>query len=99
MDGWNVTVLNVSSSSVTFQWPKLTDVLGNQVRAYVPIVETTHGKGDIAGDIVLPNVTSITIGGLEGNTEYRLFATVVDVLGQSRRSSKVLIFTNEGGEC
>ena len=99
MDGWNVTVLNVSSSSVTFQWPKLTDVLGNQVRAYVPIVETTDGKGGIAGDIVPPNVTSITISGLEGDTEYRLFATVVDVLGQPHRSLQVLVFTDEGGEC
>ena len=99
MDGWNVTVLNVSSSSVTFQWPKLTDVLGNQVRAYVPIVETTHGKGDIAGDIVLPNVTSITISGLEGGNNYRFFATVVDVLGQSHRSSEGLVSTDEGGEC
>ena len=97
MDGWNVTVLNVSHSNVTFQWPKLTDVLGNQVRAYVPIVETTVCK--VAGDIVLPNVTSITIGGLKGGTEYRLFAAVVDVLGQPHRSSEVLIFTEEGGEC
>lgn len=99
MDGWNVTVLNVSRSSVTFQWPKLTDVLGNHVRAYVPIVESTDGKDGIAGDIVLPNVTSITISGLEGGTEYRLSAIVVDVLGQSHRSSEVLIFTDEGGEC
>jgi len=98
VDGWNVTVLNVSQSSITFQWPNLTDVLGNQVRAYVAIVETTDGK-EIAGDIVFPNVTSITIGGLEGGTEYRLFAAVVDVLGQPHRSSEVLIFTEEGGEC
>ena len=99
MDGWNVTVLNVSRSSVTFQWPKLTDVLGNQVRAYVPIVESTDGKGNIAGDIVLPNDTSITIGGLEGGTEYRIFVIVVDVLGQPNRSSEVSISTDEGGEC
>ena len=98
VDGWSVTVLNVSHSSVTFQWPKLTDVHGNQVRGYVPIAETTDGK-HIAGDIVLPNVTSITIGGLEGGTEYRLFAVVVDVLGQPHRSSEVLNFTDEGSEC
>ena len=93
MDGWNVTVVNVSKSSITFQWPKL--VLGNQVRAYVAIAETTDGK-EIAGDIVYPNVTSITIGGLEGGTEYRLFAAVLDVLGQLYRSSELLM---EGGKC
>ena len=60
-------------------------------------MQTTGGK-EIAGDIVLPNVTSITIGGLKGDTEYRLFAAVVDVLGQPHRSSEVLIFTEEGGE-
>ena len=96
MDGWNVTVLNVSESSITFQWPKL--VLGNQVRAYIAIVETTDGK-EIAGDIVYPNDTSITIGGLEGGTEYRLFVAVVDVLGQVYRSSELLMFTEEGGKC
>ena len=69
------------------------------MRAYVPIVEATHGKGNTAGDIVLPNTTSITIGGLEGGTKYRLFAIVVDVLGQPHRSSEVFIFTVEGGEC
>ena len=97
LDGWNVTVLNVSHSSVTFQWPKLTDVHGNQVRGYVPIAEATGGK-EIAGDIVPPTVTSITIGGLDGGTEYRLFAAVVDVLGQPHRSSEVLMFTDEGSE-
>ena len=97
-DGWNVTALNVSHSSVTFQWPKLTDVRGHQVRAYVPIVETTDGKV-IAGDIVFPNVTSITTGGLKGGIEYRLFVAVVDVLGKPYRSSEVLIFTDEGGRC
>ena len=61
-------------------------------------MQTTDGK-EIASDIVLPNVTSITIGGLEGDTEYRLVAAVVDVLGQPHRSSEVLIFTDEGGEC
>ena len=99
VDGWNVTVVNASESSITFQWPNLTDVrLGNQVRAYVAIVETTDGK-EIAGDIVFPNVTSITLSGLEGGTEYRLFAVVVDVLGQPHRSSEALLFTEEGGKC
>ena len=99
VDGWNVTVVNVSQSSITFQWPTLTNArLGNQVRAYVAIVENTDGK-EIAGDIVFPNVTPITLSGLEGGTEYRLFAVVVDVLGQPHRSSEVFLFTEEGGEC
>ena len=90
--------MNVSHSTVTFQWPKLTNVLRNQVRAYVPIAETTDGK-HIAGDIVLSNVTSITLSGLEAGTKYRLFIAVVDVQGQPYSSSEVLIFTEEGGEC
>ena len=60
-------------------------------------MQTTDGK-EIASDIVLPNVSSITIGGLEGDTEHRLVAAVVDVLGQPHRSSEILIFTDEGGE-
>ena len=98
MDGWNVTVLNVSESSISFQWSKLTDVRGNQVRAYVAVVETTDGK-EITGDISLPNVTSTTTHGLKGSTEYRIFAAVVDQLGQPHRSSEVLVFTDEGGKC
>ena len=61
-------------------------------------METTYGE-KIAGNILFPNVTSITIDGLEGGTEYRVFAAVVDVLGQPHRSSVVLTFTEEGGEC
>ena len=98
MDGWNVTVLNVSQSSISFQWPKLTDVRGNQVRGYVVIVETTDGK-EIAGDIFLANITFKTTHGLKGSTEYRIFATVVDQLGQPHRSSEVFVFTEEGGKC
>ena len=98
MDGWNVTVLNVSESSISFQWSKLTDVRGNQVRAYLVVVETIDGK-EIAGDIFLRNVTSKTAHGLQVITEYRIFAAVVDQLGQPHRSSEVLVFTDEGGKC
>ena len=62
------------------------------------MVEATDGK-EIAGDISLPNVTSKTTHGLKGSTEYRIFAAVVDQLGQPHRSSEVLVFTDEGGEC
>ena len=68
------------------------------MRAYVAVVESTDGK-EVAGDIVFPNVTLITTGGLDGGTEYRLFVAAVDALGQPHRSSEVLIFTEEGGEC
>jgi len=95
LDGWNVTVLNVSESSISFQWPKLTDVRGNQVRGYVVIVETTDGK-EVTGDIFLANVTFKTTHGLKGSTEYRIFVTVVDQLGQPHRSSEVLVITDEG---
>lgn len=98
VDGWNVTVVNASQSSVTFQWPNLTDVLGNEIRAYVALLETTSGK-KAAGDIVFLNVTSIKIDGLQGATEYLVYVVAVDVLGQPHRSSQVLAVTEEGGEC
>ncbi len=97
VDGWNVTVVNASRTSITFQWPNLTDVLGNEVVAYVALVETTSGE-KASGDIAFLNVTSITIDGLKGATEYRVFAFAVDVFGQPHRSSQVLILTEEGGE-
>ena len=90
--------MNASQSSIKFQWPSLTDVLGNQLRAYVALVETTSGE-KVAGNIVFLNVTSVTIYGLKGATEYRVSAVVVDVLGQPHRSSQVLASTEEGGEC
>ncbi len=98
VDGWNITVVNVSQSSITFQWPNLTDVLGNEVLAYVALVETISGE-KASGNIVLLNVTSIRIDGLKGATEYRVFAVAVDVLGQPHRSSQVWTSTEEGGEC
>ncbi|KAL9953601.1 hypothetical protein ACROYT_G041044 [Oculina patagonica] len=95
VDGWNITVVNVSQSSITFQWPNLTDVLGNEVLAYGALVETTSGE-KASGDIVSLNVTSIRIDGLKGATEYRVFAVAVDVLGQPHRSSQVWTSTEEG---
>ena len=97
VDEWDVTVVNVSQSSIAFQWPNLTDVLGNQVRSYIALLEATAGK-KTDGNIVSLNVTSITIDELQGATEYRVFAIAVDILGQPHRSSSLFILTEEGGE-
>lgn len=98
MDGWNVTAVDASQTSITIQWPKLTNVFGNLIRSYIVVVESTYGE-KVAGNIVSPDFTSIEVDGLNTTTEYRVFAVVLDDLGQPFRSSPVLTSTEEGGEC
>ena len=97
MDGWNASVANSSASTITLQWPKLTSVLGKQVRAYLAIVENTRGD-KVAGDVLFPNVTSAVIEGLNTSSDYRLFAVAIDALGQLHKSLQVSFSTREGGE-
>ncbi|KAJ7374263.1 Protein sidekick-1 [Desmophyllum pertusum] len=95
VDGWNVTAVDASQTSITIQWPKLTNVFGNLIRSYIVVVESTYGE-KVAGNIVSPNFTSIEVDGLNTTTEYRVFAVVLDDLGQPFRSSPVLTSTEEG---
>ena len=97
MDGWNASVVNSSASTIILQWPKLSNVLGKQVRAYLAIVENTRGD-KVAGDVLFPNVTSAFIEGLNASTNYRVFAVAIDVLGQPHKSLGVSFSTTEGGE-
>lgn len=91
-------MVNATESSITFQWQSLTDVLGNQVLAYVPLLETTSGEKK-AVNIVLLNVTSMTVDGLRVGTEYRAFVVAVDALGRPHKSLQLLTSTEEDGEC
>ena len=97
MDGWNASVVNSSASTITLQWPKLSNVLGKQVRAYLAIVENTRGD-KVAGDVLFPNVTSAFIEGLNASSDYRVFAVAIDVLGQPYKSLEVSLSTTEGGK-
>ena len=90
-------MVNSSASTITLQWPKLSNVLGKQVRAYIAIVENTRGD-KVAGDVLFPNVTSAFIEGLDASSDYRLFAVAIDALGQPHKSLQVSFSTTEGGE-
>ena len=97
MDGWNASVVNSSASTITLQWPKLSSVLGKQVRAYLAVVENTRGD-KVAGDVLFPNVTSAFMEGLNPSSYYRVFAVAIDALGQPHKSLGVSFSTKEGGE-
>ena len=97
VDGWNASVVNSSESTVTLEWPKLNNVLGKQVRAYLALVENTRGV-KVAGDLLFPNVTSKMIQGLNASNDYRVFAVAIDDLGQPHKSLQVFFSTTEGGE-
>ena len=97
MDGWNASVVNSSASTITLQWPKLTSVLGKQVRAYLAVVENTRGD-KVAGDVLFPNVTSAFMEGLNASSDYRVFAVAIDALSQPHKSLGVSFSTTEGGE-
>ena len=90
-------MVNSSASTMTLQWPKLSNVLGKHVRAYLTIVENTRGD-KVAGDVLFPNVTSAFIEGLNASSDYRLFAVAIDALGQPHKSLGVSFSTTEGGE-
>lgn len=93
--GWNVTVFNLSSTSLNVQWTKLDRVVNRLAKFY--IVEIKSFQGTILTVETVPGVaTSTVIKGLGPSTKYRVVVFGVDSIGQPYRSLETTITTTTG---
>ena len=100
VSGWNTNIQNLTDRSLHAQWPALTSEISQPVKAYIAHVSWQNGDGghEETGKILLSNVTSATIGGLDGFSDYSLLIFAIDALGNPYKSSVTNVKTLEGGE-
>ena len=100
VSGWNTNIQNLTDRSLHAQWPALTSEISQPVKAYIAHVswQNGHGGNEETGKILLSNVTSATIGGLDGFSDYSLLIFAIDALGNPYKSSVTNVKTLEGGE-
>ena len=100
VSGWNANIQNLTDRSLQAQWPALTSEISQPVKAYIAHVswQNGHGGHEETGKILLSNVTSATIGGLDGFSDYSLLIFAIDALGNPYKSSVTNVKTLEGGE-
>ena len=100
VSGWNANIQNLTDRSLHAQWPALTREISQPVKAYIAHVswQNGHGGHEETGKILLSNVTSATIGGLDGFSDYSVLIFAIDALGNPYKSSVTNVKTLEGGE-
>ena len=100
VSGWNANIQNLTDGSLHAQWPALTSEISQPVKAYIVHVswQNGHGGHEETGKILLSNVTSATIGGLDGFSDYSVLIFAIDALGNPYKSSVKNVKTLEGGE-
>ncbi len=93
--GWNVTILNADSTSLTLQWTSLDANVNHGANFYIIEVKSMEGIL-LAMETVPGNTTSTDIKGLRPTTKYRLVVFGVDDSGQPYKSLESVVTTNKG---
>ncbi|KAL9953497.1 hypothetical protein ACROYT_G040920 [Oculina patagonica] len=92
--GWNVTILNADSTSLTLQWTSLDANVNHGANFYIIEVKSMEGIL-LAMETVPGNTTSTDIKGLRPTTKYRLVVFGVDDSGQPYKSLESVVTTNK----
>ena len=95
---WNVTVENVTSTSVSVFWINLEFLISEQVLHYITLLRSANGSSVLNAVITSGNTTSGNISGLSTYTEYQITIVGVRSDGQGHNSSKSTFWTEEGGK-
>ena len=95
---WNVTVGNVTSTSVSVFWMNLELLIGEQVLHYITLIRSANGSSVLNALITSGNITSGNISGLSAYTEYQITIVGVGSDGQAHNSSNSTFWTEEGGK-
>ena len=95
---WNVTVENVTSTSVSVLWTNLELLIGDQILHYISLVTSANGSTVLNAEITSGNTTTGHISGLSAYTEYQISIVGVGSDGQAHNSSKLTFWTDEGGK-
>ena len=93
--GWNVTILNLTSTNSNLQWTKLFTVVNQYAKFY--IVEVKSVQGTVLNVLTISgNITSTVIKGLKPSTAYRVGVFGIDSVGQPYKSLESVTITKEG---
>ncbi|KAL9953476.1 hypothetical protein ACROYT_G040898 [Oculina patagonica] len=92
---WNVSIDNITQSSIVINWPNLTSILHQPVLYYFGLIKSTNGS-ILNEDILSGNTSSVGFNGLSPYREYRLSVVGVNGSGQAYKSAEVIAWTEEG---
>jgi len=95
VSGWNVTILNRESTSLTLQWTNLPANISRVARFYIIQMKSTQGLL-LYTEIVSGGTSTVTIKGLRPSTPYRVNVFGVDDDGLAYKSVESLTLTAEG---
>ncbi len=95
---WNVSIGNITQSSIAINWPNLTSILHQPVLYYFGLIKSTNGS-ILNEDILSGNTSFVGFNGLSPYREYRLSVVGVNGSGQAYKSAEVIAWTEEGGMC
>lgn len=94
---WNVTVGNVTTTTVTVLWNNLATLISKRVLHYISLIRNNNGSSVINAEISSGNTTYSNIVGLSAYTEYQIRFVGVGSDGQAYKSSNITVWTAEGG--
>ena len=95
----NVSVYNLSSTSIHIQWSPVPEQLrlGNIIHYVFNITEVLTGYTRVL--IFDGDALNATVGNLSKFTEHAIMGAAVNSKGQSNFTSATIILTNEDGKC
>ena len=90
----------MTEKSFYLQWQGLTNEINQPVKAYIIHVSWSNHYGgyETTGKILLSNVTSAIIDGLDAFSDYTIVVFAIDGLGNPHKSSATNVKTLEGCE-
>ncbi|KAL9986065.1 hypothetical protein ACROYT_G000134 [Oculina patagonica] len=94
VSGWNVTISNITSTSFSLQWTKLTTVVNHSANVYIVVVKSMQGTLLII-ETVPGNATTAVINRLSPFMKYRVGVFGVDGSGQPYKSLESFTTTDE----
>ena len=96
--GWNLTVENITFSSILIRWTNLTNVLNRKVRHYVVFLNRRNNTVTLH-QVVNGDQLTTEINGLTYSTNYSVEVVGVDTMGKPYKTpSEVTMTANRKGE-
>ena len=96
--GWNLTVENITFSSILIRWTNLTNVLNRKVRHYVVFLNRRNNTVTLH-QVVDGDQLTTEINGLTYSTNYSVEVVGVDTMGKPYKTpSEATMTANRNGE-
>ena len=97
LPGWNLTIINETSSSFSVQWTNLTALLGSQVQHFIALLKSSKTNNSIVvHKIVNGREEKTEMTGLSSSSQYKIEVFGIDKMGQPYRTLEVQARTLTG---